>query len=170
MATNKQFAQESFTGLPGWAKGAIAVGVVAGVGYLIYKLIGAGGNIKGNKTERQEDSGWNKELDKLNSNASTKATLSKAELSSMANKVHAAMDGYGTDEEAIVKVFRQLKNNADFAGLQAAYGIQEISSGRFNPEPNFKGNLIASLSTELSDYWVTKINSILRAKNIKYRV
>ena len=170
MATNKQFAQQSFTELPGWAKGAIAVGVLAGVGYLVYKLINTGKDIKEGKTEREEDRGWNSELDKLNSNQSTKATLSKAELSSMANKIHAAMDGYGTDEEAIIKAFRTLKNNADFAGLQAAYGVQVISSGRFNPEPNFKGNLIASLSTELSDYWITKINQILKAKGIKYKV
>jgi hypothetical protein len=166
----KQFAQESFTGLPGWAKGAIAVGVLAGVGYAVYYFTKQVGEVKEGKTERIEDRGWNSEFDKLNSNDKTKATLSKAELLSLANKIHAAMDGYGTDEEAIVKSFRSLKNNADFAGLQAAYGIQEISSGRFNPEPNFKGNMIATLSTELSDYWVSKINAILKAKGIKYKI
>lgn len=170
MATNKEFAQKSFTGLPTWAKGVIAVGVLAGVGYAVYYFTKQLGSVKEGKTEREEDRGWNSELDKLNSNDKTKVTLSKAELSSMANKIHAAMDGYGTDEEAIVKAFRSLKNNADFAGLQAAYGVQVISSGRWNPEPNFKGNLIASLSTELSDYWVTKINAILKAKGIKYKV
>jgi hypothetical protein len=170
MAINKQFAQESFTGLPTWAKGAIAVAVVGGIGYLVYKLIKVGGGIKENKTERQEDNSWNKELDELNSKESTKMTLSKAQLLSMANKIHAAMDGWGTDEEAIIKAFRLLKNNADFAGLQAAYGVQKISSGRFSIEPDFTGNLTSSLSTELSDYWITKINTILKAKKIKFTV
>ena len=170
MAKNIELAKQSFTGLPTWAKGVVAVVVVGGIGYLVYKLIKVGGGVKENKTERQEDNSWNKELDQLNSNESTKMTLSKAQLLSMANKIHAAMDGYGTDEEAIIKAFRILKNNADFAGLQSAYGVQEISSGRFNPEPNFTGNLIAALSTELSDYWITKINAILKAKRIKFQV
>jgi hypothetical protein len=168
MATNKQFAQQSFTGLPGWAKGVIAVGVVAGVGYVIYTLVKGAKNVKENKTERQEDRAWNDELKKYTDK--NKPTLSDATILSLANKIHAAMDGYGTDEEAIIKAFRQLKNSADFASLQAAYGIQEISSGTWNPEANFKGNLTASLSTELSDYWISKINTILKAKGIKYSV
>lgn len=170
MATNKEFAQKSFGQLPGWAKGLLAVGVLAGVGYAVYYFTKQLGSVKEGKTEREEDRGWNSELDKLNSNDKTKATLSKAELSSLANKIHTAMDGWGTDEEAIVKSFRRLKNNADFAGLQAAYGVQKVSSGRFSTEPDFKGNLISALSSELSDYWITKINQILKAKGIKFRV
>lgn len=166
MATNKEFAQQSFTNLPGWAKGAIAIGVLAGVGYLVYYIVSKTGDIKEGKTERQEDKAWNDELEKLQ----TKPTLSKAQILALANKIHAAMDGYGTDEEAIVKAFRTLKNSADFVSLQAAYGIQKISSGRWNIEPDYTGNLTASLSTELSDYWITKINAILKAKGIKYTI
>ena len=32
------FAKESFSSLPSWAKGVISIAVVAGVGYVLYKL------------------------------------------------------------------------------------------------------------------------------------
>ena len=161
---------QSFTGLPPWARGLIAVAVVGGSAYLIYKLIKSAKDIKENKGAREEDEGWYKELQKLNSDASTKTTLSQGAAYSLANKIHTAMDGWGTDEEAIIKAFRALKNDADFCYLNVAYGIRVVSSGRFSTEPDFTGNLVSALGTELSDYWIIKINTILKAKRIKYYV
>lgn len=167
---NTQFAKDSFMGLPPWAKGAIAVAIVGGIGYLIYKTVKLPGQIQEDKSKREEDKGWNQEFDKLNSNPATKATLTKAQMSSIANKIHTAMDGYGTDELGIVAAFKQIKNNADFAGVQAAYGIKTVSSGRLNPEPDFRGPMIAALTSELSQYWKDLINKSLTNKKIKYQV
>ena len=173
MAKNtQQFAQESFTGLPTWSKGVVAVAIVGGIGYLIYSLLKKAGDVKEDKSERFEDNEWNKEFDKLQSNQSTKATLTKAQMASIANKVFAAMDGYGTDEEAIVAAFRQLKNNADYAGVQAVYGIKSIHPGTGTGWfiDSFKGNMTAALTDELTQYWKDKINAILKSKKIKYSV
>lgn len=164
------FAKESFSGLPSWAKGVVAIAVVGGIGYLLYKTFSKVGDIKDDKGLREEKAGWEQEFDKLNSNPSTKATLSKSQLSSFANKIFTAMDGYQTDEDAVINTFYNLKNDADFAGLQAAWGIREISSGRFNPEPNFKGNLISAIASEMNTSERSKINTILMKKGIKYRV
>ena len=38
MAINTKFAQKSFTGLPNWAKGIIAVTLVSVTVYALYKL------------------------------------------------------------------------------------------------------------------------------------
>jgi len=166
------FAKASFMNLPTWAKGVIAVGVLGAVGFIGYKIYKSIESRTGGKPagDRQEDRGWNKEFDNLNSNASTKATITQAQMLALATKLFTAMDGYGTDEDAIVNVFKQIKNNADFAGVNAAYGVREVSSGRFNPEPNYKGPLSGALTSELSQYWLDLINKHLASKNITYKV
>jgi hypothetical protein len=172
MATNKQFAQESFTGLPGWAKGVIAVAVIGGIGYLVWKLVKLPGNIKEDQSNRQEEKNWNKELDELNSNPKTKATLTKAQMLSIANKMYAAMDGYGTDELAIIAGFKQIKNDADYAGVQAAYGIKDVKPGTgtgWFVDP-YHGGLTGALTDELSQYWKDLINTSLSKKGITYQV
>ena len=164
------FAKESFKGLPDWAKGVIAIAVVGGIAFIAYKLYKKGKDIKEGKGNRQEEKGWNKELDELSSNPATKPTLSQAQMAAFANSLFIAMDGYATDEQGIISIFKNVRNNADFAGINAAYGIREISSGRFNPEPNYKGNLIGGLASELSQYWRDEINKDLASKKITYRV
>jgi hypothetical protein len=81
-----------------------------------------------------------------------------------------AMDGYGTDENAIISVFYSLKNNADFLALIAAFGTREISSGSWNPEANFNGTLTAALVSELDISEIITLNNILKAKKITYRI
>jgi len=166
------FAKQQYTTLPPWAKGAIAVIVIGGIalaGYKVYKMIK---NVGSGKTQgdRQEDRGWNQEFDNLNTNPSTKATLSKAQMLAFATTLFTAMDGYGTDEDTIVGVFKNVKNNADFAGISAAYGIRELSSGYLNPEPNYKGGLSGALASELSQTWKDIINKDLASKKITYKV
>lgn len=158
-------ATKTFQGLPQWAQGVIAVGILGGVGYLIYKLNQASKN----KNQREEDRNWNKAFDTLNSNPKTKSNYSKEQLLSFANSIEQAMQGYGTDEAAISRVIRQMKNDADFAGLSAAFGVRTISTGALNPEPNFKGTLSGALTNELSNAWVTSLNKALEKQGIKYR-
>ena len=150
----------------------VGVGILLYVGYKIYKNISdtAGGVVSPEKGNKQEDKGWAAESDKLNQNPATKATISTAQASSFANSMHAAMDGYGTDEDAIYAIFGHIKNAGDFALLMNAYGVREISSGAWNPEPNFKGTLTGALTSELVAEDKAKINGILAGKKITYRV
>ena len=117
-----------------------------------------------------EDQGWNNQVEILNQNPATKATISAAQASSFANACHAAMDGYQTDEDALYNVFNNLKNNADFALLMSAYGSREISSGAWNPEPNFTGTLTGGITSECSAKEKAKLNQILQSKGITNRV
>ena len=170
MAVDTKFAQKSFLGLPPWAKGVVAVAVVGGIAYGVYAISKALKDKKENKDDEEEQKGWASEEEKIEKDPKRKSTLSSASLSSKANKIFAAMDGYGTDEEAIISVFRSLKTDGDFIGLQKAFGIRTIDSGYLNPTPNFKGTLNAAITDELSNYYKQRINKILTDKKIKYRV
>lgn len=146
-----EFVKQSFTGLPNWAKGVIAVGVVAGVGYLVYKLYKAAKDAKETKDSKEEVQEVKQELNALNQNPSTKQTLSVSDAKAIANKIFEAMDGYGTDETAILQQLLRLKNQADWLAIRQEWGVREVSSGRGNPAPNFKGTLEAALTSELGD-------------------
>jgi len=166
MAKATEQVTKSFQGLPIWAKGAIAVAVVGGAAYLIYKLWSFPKQFLDGRGNRQEDRAWNTELEKLGQ----KPTMSKAQIDALANKAYAAMNGYGTDEDALYEVFRALKNDADFAALQAAYGVRTISSGSWNPAANFEGNLIAAITDEVDANTRKIINNILKVHKINYTI
>lgn len=169
------FIKKSYMNLPPATRGLVTlVGVGVGI-YIVYKIYKSiSGTLTGEVTQQQagarEDRGWASEADALNQNPATKATISKAQAQSFAQSLFTAMDGYGTDENAIIGVFKNLKNDADFAMVSNAYGVREISSGAFNPEPNYKGSLSGALTSELSQGWKDEINKILASKKIKYRV
>lgn len=169
-ASTKKFAQDATMSLPGWAKGVLAIGILGGLGYIAYRILRAPKDIKAGQGNRQEDLGWNKEFDQLNTNAATKATISKAQMAAYANSLFAAMDGVGTDNEAIIAVFAKIQNDADFAGINAAYGVRELSSGKWNPVPNFKGTLTAALTDEVPMVIKEGINNIMAKKKITYKI
>jgi hypothetical protein len=164
-----EFAKKSYTGLPQWAQGVIAVALVGGAAYLVYKLVKAPAKLKEGQGARQEDRGWNQEFDKLNSNPATKATLSKVQMSSIANALQTAMDGYGTDYDAILRAFANVKNQADYAGVNAAFGVRIIKAGTgtgfFTTTPAM--NLQAALTDELDTKQLNALNLMLAKKGVK---
>jgi hypothetical protein len=164
-----QFAKTGFMALPPWAKGVIAIGIGVGIYVIVKKVGSAPKKIKAGAGNRDEDKEMNKEYDDLLTTG-TKPTMSKAQQSQYANQLHTAMDGYGTDEETIKRILCKSKNDADIIGIIKSYGTREVSSGNWNPEPNYKGNLGGALNSELSDYWITAVNKCLKAKNIKHRI
>lgn len=169
------FLKKSYMNLPPATRGLVTlVGLGVGI-FVVYKIYqSVSGTLSGQTTPEQasarEDRSWASEAEKLNQNPATKSTISKAQAQSFAQTLFTAMDGYGTDEDAILGVFKNLKNDADFAMVQNAYAVREISSGAWNPEPNFKGTLSGALTSELSQSYKDEINKILAGKKIKYRV
>jgi hypothetical protein len=144
-----EFAKEAFTGLPNWAKGAIAVGVVAGVAFIGYKIFKALQKGQETKDSKEEVQAAEQELKNLNQNPASKQTLSTTDAKSIANTIFEAMQGYGTNETVITQQLLRLKNQADWLAVNAEWGVREISSGYLNIEPNFKGTLSAALTSEL---------------------
>lgn len=154
--------------MPGWAKGVIAIGVLAGVGLLAYKLFGTAKDLKKSTGSRKESGAVNDELNKLTQQGKG-PTLSSSQLLQSANQLFTFMDGYGTNETGILGVFGKAKNDGDVLGIIKAYGIRELSSGRLNPEPNLKATLGEALASELSTTWLSNLNKTLELKAIKFR-
>jgi hypothetical protein len=87
--------------------------------------------------------------------------------SKTATEIFNAMDGYGTDESAIVAAFNKVKSDADFDALVRAFGVRTISSGSGNIfVSDFTGDLSECLNDELSSYWIDDINSSLQKKGV----
>ena len=167
------FAKQSFTGMPQWAKGVIGVGLLLGAGYLVYKIMKAPKKFKEGQGARDETKALNQELDKLNSNPATKQTLKKSEALDIANQMFTAMDGWGTNGGAIMTAFTRIKNDADWLAVKTAYDIREVSSGRGNPEPNLNGTLVQAFASELGVndiVWVNQINQLLAKRKINYKI
>lgn len=81
----------------------------------------------------------------------------------MADKIHEAMDGYGTWENTIENEITKLRNKSDWDALVAAYGNRKISSGFGNIfQSDFVGNLPASLKDELDGTELASLNAKLR--------
>jgi len=174
-ASSTSFLKGSYMNLPPATRGLITVvgvGILVYIGFKVFKNVAGTvqGKVTPDKANKQEDQGWNNEVEKLNQNPATKATISAAQASSFANSCHAAIDGYQTDEEALYNVFSNLKNNADFALLMSAYGSREVSSGAWNPEPNFVGTLTGAITSECDATEKAKLNQILQSKGITNRV
>jgi hypothetical protein len=110
------------------------------------------------------------ELEEMNSSPTTRQKISSFQAQQYANTLFSAMDGYGTNETAIFGVFYKLFNDADFLAVSKSFGVREISSGYLNPEPNMKGTMTECLHSELAFDDRKKVNDILKAKKIRFRV
>jgi hypothetical protein len=157
--------QETYNGLPSWAKGIVVVGSFAAVGYtsyLIYKKVQA---INASRDAKREVEKTTDELKKLN----VKPTLMPSQIDSVANQLFTAMNGYGTDYNSILKALVYINNNADMLSVIKAYGVRELSSGNFNPEPNLTGTLGQAFSIELGSDQRTAVNNLLARKGVTYR-
>jgi len=153
-----------FSELPPWAKGVIGVGGILVAGFVVYKIFKKFSSTEA--TDRAEASAVETELKE--EMARTKLTYPESQYKSFASQIEIAGFDIGTDEDAIYSVFRKLKNNADFLALTQAWGkpnrkIYDWGIGRYMTLAQF-------IRYEMSNREVDKINAILGAKGIKYRV
>ena len=123
-----------------------------------------------NQSGRQEVQSASNELDRLNQSPATRQKMSDYQAEQTANSIFTAMDGYGTNLEAIYTAFRQMKNNADFLAVSKAFKTREVSSGQWNPVYNMKGTMTQCLQDELKSSERTKVNEILKARKIRFRI
>lgn len=83
-------------------------------------------------------------------------SYSDAQFRVFAQDLYGAMKGWGTNEEKIYNVFRQMKSKVDVLKLIDAYGTRDGE------------NLFEWLDGDLSSWNFRKINQILRDNNIDY--
>ena len=123
-----------------------------------------------NQNGRQEVQGASDELDRLNQSPATRQKMSGYQAEQTSNAIFTAMDGWGTNEDAIYVAFRQMKNNADFLAVTKAFGTREVSSGQGSWVKDMKGTLTQCLQDELDSEERAKVNAILKARNIRFRI
>jgi len=153
-----------YNNLPPWARGVVGVGVVAGAGYGIYKLIKF--LSAENKAEKKETQLVKGELE--TEVAKTGLSYPGSQYLTFANVIETAGFDIGTDEEAIYSTFRKLNNNADYLQLLSAWGkpnrtIYDWGIGYDMTLPQY-------LRYEMGDDEINKINYILKSKGITYKV
>lgn len=156
-------------GIPGWGKAVLYIGglgLAAIVGYKIYKGIAK----KLQSLDDFKEAGAVKDELKNLADAGIKPTMSEDKYLTKANQIHTAMDGYGTNVAAIISAIGTLNNDADMLALIKAYGVKTISSGKFNPEPDFTGTMPSSFTNELNPIDQSMVNATLEKRKLKYRI
>lgn len=158
-------AESTFNALPGVAKVVIVVagtGLTLVTGYMIYSAVKKRIGLAGSFKEKREVDDEIKNL----ANKNVKPTYSDSQYLAWANQIHAGFDGYGSGVTQLPSIFIKLKNDADMLKLINAYGIREISSGKLNPTPNFKGTLAGAIADELDAFEINQMNRVLSANKI----
>ena len=149
-----------------YVKLAIAVVVLGGAIFGIYKISKVVKGAIENKDERKEGKDVKSDLKDLEKAGKGK-TLSDSQISGFANSLKIAMDGTATDEDSIGRVFASMNNDADVLALIQAFGIQKIE-GTF--VSNIEGTLGQCLTSELdSDEMNTYVTAHLIKKGIAFR-
>ncbi len=147
----------------------IVAGVLAGIGitgFLVYKGVK---NYNAKRDSKAQVNAAEDDLAGLIKNG-VKPTLSNSQLQLISNNLFTAMNGYGTNEDAVIHEFAKINNEADMLALIKTYGTKTLSSGSYNPAPNFTGSLTAALAEELSDTYIAALNGLLSRKGIKNRI
>ncbi len=150
--------------LPTWAKGTIAVVGTAVTVFAIWKGYKFVQSYIENKDARKEGKEIEKELKDLKQQG-TVPTLSDSQISIMANQLHTAFDGTGTDEVAVYRVFSQVKNEADVLALIKSYGIRKIGGSLTS---DFEGTLPQTMTSELDQGEISIVNGYLKRNNVQY--
>lgn len=81
-----------------------------------------------------------------------------------ANTLFTAMDGWGTDEDAIDGVIAQIYNQDDWNKLVREYGTRELSQPWW--QPALSGTLQVHLRSDCSSRHIKEINNTLMSRGI----
>lgn len=169
---------KSYQGLPGWAKGALAVGGLIIVGYTAYTIYKNAQKKKGVRDAQQLANDASKELKDL-SKQGVVESYGRSQYESYVLKLVLAMDGCGSDEQSIFNVFEAMKNKADVLKLIEVFGVRfyqpcaatsPISYTRWlYDNESFGGSLSSWLEYDLTNSEIAKINAILSKKGIDFK-
>jgi hypothetical protein len=168
---------KSYKGLPGWSKGALAVGGLVIVGFITYSIYRGIRRKKDEADARKASQEAKKEIEDLKRkgvNLSYGLTQYEVFVQSLVQ----AMDECGTDEDAVYTVFNAMKNKADVLKLVEVFDVRyyqpckltdPITWVRWNFNNKIYGGALSTwLTYDLTNSERGKINSILSKKGIDY--
>jgi hypothetical protein len=127
-------AQSTFSQLPMWAKGTIAVvGVLSLVGIAIWIRKGIK-NLSENMGERQEEkdiiSNAQQQLNQLQQQG-VQTTLSDLDTQTLANTIQTLLEGCelsGSEKIVVDSILQKVNNQADWVKLQQVFGRRKIDN------------------------------------------
>jgi hypothetical protein len=97
------------------------------------------------------------EVDQLE-NQGLQRTYADAEYKRMADVMYEAMDGLGTDEEAVSNQISLLRNDLDYLALDSAFGIRDgYDMGEW-------------IRGDFSGSWINKFNNIMNSNGLTKRI
>jgi hypothetical protein len=150
--------------------GLITASIVIAATYLLYKIFNKKAAINPNNGGNSANGGGAVVKDpNIGGTIGAAPTMSEAKFKEIADEIYSAFWGYGTNNKTIKNQFALLRNNDDVMSLIAAYKIRLISSGDYNPAPDFTGNLPEALADELDEDEISELNSILVKNGITIR-
>ena len=163
-------AYEYWKGLPGWAKGAIAVGtglVVYVVGDSIWNAVKQAKQNAANLKTASDSAGFLSQL----AGQGVSPSYPDAQFDSWANSLVTALSGCATDHAALETVMSSMNNMADVYKLIAVFGSQAISGCTVLWIPWTAGgtySLPGAISNYVSADEKVVLNGILASKSISY--
>lgn len=128
-----------FSGLPKWAKGVIAVGVLVSVGIVSYKIYKSFGDLRDRGDEKDVLKDADKEIKALQ-NSGMKLSFPKSTYESSANSIKQQLNGCETpftEVKAANEVIRVCNNQLDWLELVKAFGIRKIEQCAFGSDINY---------------------------------
>jgi len=161
-----------YDGLPSYGRALVIVGglgVIAWTGFMVYN--GIDRRIKNKKaTEKANETlrATGGALADLSAKG-VHPSFSDAQYKVWADQLEACFQGWGTCY-VYKDVFESLKNDADVVRLIQAYGVRTISSGKWNPTPDYVGGLSGILTEELNSLEVIGLMNRMEERGIKFKI
>lgn len=153
MATKKGFFDTPWAERSTPERVLLIGGGIVGTIFVIRKINQIIGGVKSGITQAQQT----QEIQTF-ANVGQQASYPDSQYINFADALYSAMDGWGTDEEAVQQVFQAMNNDIDVLKLTKAFGTRDGYSLSVWIGDDF--------DAEDKD---TYINSILRRKDIKYQ-
>ena len=170
---NPSFIKNEFAALPILVKSVIILGGATAVFFAGRAIVKAIKGYADSQYGRQEEKSWGKLLNNSRYDETEKQSLSDAEISSIANRIHESMNGYGTRDADIIQAFNRIQTVGDLAALYKSFGIRTIDAG-FGigwASPEVKGTLSQTMVAEPVDSsTINTINQNLAAKGISVQI
>jgi hypothetical protein len=145
---------------------AFGLAIIVGGGYFLYRQIRS--ELKTNAQKKANEKLYTEEQ-----NPKIKLTYKPSQFKTFADKLEDAFNPdffAGTDEQAIYQIISYLKTNNDWLELNKAYGLRNWYDNYIPFDQGRDLNLVSTLQKELETSEKNKVNTILKSKNITYRI
>lgn len=152
--------------LPGWAKGLILIMFILVILYVVYVGVKGIKKLIDIAKSRELLSDSDTQIKALQQNGQQQ-NFSNAQYTAWAEAIAQAMNGYGTDEQAIENIIMQLHNDVDCYKLIQAFGTRTVTGGWGIGD--FTGNLAQCFASELDSGEIQDMNRNLRTRGITFQ-